>query len=470
MHDRSLQGGTRMCGIAGVIGTKMPLQLTLKMLEYVEPRGNGEGAGIAFADQNNIEAHRIVGGPDLLIRTLPFTMTRRANCAIAHHRYGTSGASEDTLNVQPFVRSANGFRFALAHNGSIPKDGEIRKQLPNLPEFEASSDSEILGLLIAQQKTKDFLKAVITALKTLNDMTSNDAAYSLLIMSPDMIIAACDPRKYRPLAIGRIGNGWGFASEDSALRAVGAEDIQEIGGGSVVCVRNGELSRHLLSTPQCGTQHCVVETLYLSQRYSHIFGYEHSVADHRSAVGAKLSQHYTPPDEERADTLVIPVPESAIPLAEGYAEATGLPLVRAILKFGSAKRSFIQPNQKQREKELLFKFCFLAHLIAGKHVVLVDDSLIRGTTMKYLAGKLMECGAKSIVILSGLPQVTRSCYRGVYIREYEGNEPRLISLIHSGDTFSMAQELGVRAIFFSEREDMHVIAEISTLCLDCLKG
>ena len=455
-----------MCGITGVIGTQWPVQLALCMLESIEQRGNGEGAGVTISMEQGLESHRIVGSPYLLQRTLPFSNRRAGVAAIAHHRYGTSGVSQDTLNVQPFVRNVNGWTFALAHNGSVPNCEALRQALPAVPGFDATSDSELFGLFIAQENATDFVTAVKNALRRLSNITENEAAYSLLIMTRDTLIAACDPRKHRPLAFGAVGGGWAFASETSALDAVKTENISEIDGGEIVVVHNGMLTRERFA-PCVALTSCVVETIYLSRPSSQVFGNSETVRSHRRQVGARLALRYQP-SAERDTTIVVPVPESALALAEGYAGATELPLVQAILKSSSAGRSFLQPTQTLRKAELPHKFTFLPHLIVGKHVILVDDSVIRGTTMQFIAARVTECGAASVVILSGLPQVRNECHKGVFIRKDEGVKPLLISLIHGGDPKSMARELGVRHIVFSEIDDMSVIG--NGLCLDCLKA
>ncbi len=456
-----------MCGITGVIGVQWPVQLALHMLESIEQRGNGEGAGITVATARGLESHKIVGSPFLLRRTSTISPLCSGVAAIAHHRYGTSGTNQDTLNVQPFVRSVNGWTFALTHNGSIPNCEALRQALPAIPGFDATSDSELLGLFIAQENATDFVTAVKNALRRLSNITENEAAYSLLIMTRDTLIAACDPRKHRPLAFGAIGNGWAFASETSALDAIKAEDTSEVDGGEIVVAHNGMLTRERFA-PCVALTSCVVETIYLSRRTSQIFGSDETVGSHRWQVGAQLAKRYQPPREERDQTIIVPVPESALALAEGYANATGLPLVQAIVKSPGAGRSFLHPTQTMRKAELPHKFTFLPHLIAGKYVVLVDDSVIRGTTMQFIAARVTECGAASVVILSGLPQVRNECHKGVFIRKDEGGKPLLISLIHNGDPKSMARELGVRCIVFSEIDDMTIIG--NDLCLDCLKA
>lgn len=461
-----------MCGLAGVYGVdNLPIHLTQLMIETIEPRGNGKGAGLALSTSTGFDTHRMVGAPRQVLTTLPFANTRSGTVCVAHHRYGTSTGNADTVNVQPFKRKLNGTEFVLLHNGSIPGDGTLREQLGQFEGFDASSDSEIISLLIAQglQKGDDFHTAVVKALRQLSSMTCCQAAYALIVATKDHMVIACDPQQHRPLCYGKVGDGWAIASETAALDAVFARDLTHVRGGEAVTFsENGIHSEFFWST--ISPTNCVVETLYLSKHQSKLWGNPESVGEMRRRVGMMLSKHYMPPDEECADTILVPVPASAIPLAEGYHEVTGLPFVLAIAKSIFAGRSFLQNTQAEITEELETKFYGLAHLFAGKHIILVDDSVIRGSTMKYIAELLMKAGAESVVILSGLPQVVEECHKGVYIRKRADGRRRLLADIHDGDLKAMAEELGVRQIVFCSREDMKVIAPVSTLCMDCLGG
>lgn len=386
------------CGIFGIYAPGQDVaRLTYYGLFALQHRGQ-ESAGIAVADGSGIELHKGMGlVPEVFVGHSLDKFIGFA--AIGHVRYATTGSSQP-LNAQPLVfRYAKGM-LGLAHNGNLTNVTELSMQLASTGSvFQSTTDSEVLVNLIARYNDNSIEEALMKC------MIDVKGAYSLLIMTEDTLYAARDPHGFRPLCLGRLGEGYVVASESCALTTVGATFIRDLEPGEILRIdRSGVNSTQGLKAPR--PAHCIFEYIYFARPDSTMDGY--NVNKVRREMGRQLAREYL----VEAD-IVIPVPDSGTAAARGYAEEAGITFEEGLMKNRYIGRTFIQPTQQMRELGVQIKLNPIREVLEGKRVVMVDDSIVRGTTSQKLVTMLREAGAKEVHMVISSPPVLRSCYYGI---------------------------------------------------------
>jgi amidophosphoribosyltransferase len=386
------------CGIFGIHGAEGAAAVTALGLHALQHRGQ-EAAGITSFNGQDFHSHRAMGhvagnfDRDDIMRQL------EGAGAIGHVRYSTTGETA-LRNVQPlFAELATG-GFAIAHNGNISNAMSLRRQLVRRGAiFQSTSDTEVIIHLVATSSYRTLLDRFIDALKQV------EGAYSLVCLTAEGMIGCRDPLGIRPLVIGRLNDSIIFASETVALDVVGAEYIRSVEPGEMVIVRDGEMTSLRPFTAQ-SPRPCIFEYVYFSRPDSIVEGT--SVYSVRKSIGAQLASE-SPVDAD----LVIPVPDSGVPAAIGYAQHSGIPFELGIIRSHYVGRTFIQPGDKVRHLGVKLKHNANRALIAGKRVVLIDDSIVRGTTSLKIVQMMREAGASEVHMRIASPPTSHSCFYGV---------------------------------------------------------
>jgi amidophosphoribosyltransferase len=386
------------CGVFGVAGADGAAALVALGLHALQHRGQ-EAAGITSWDGANFHTHRAMGhvagnfDRDDVMRGLP------GNVACGHVRYSTTGETA-LRNVQPLYAELASGGFAVAHNGNISNAVHLRRELIQRGSiFQSTSDTETIIHLVATSGYRDLLDRFIDALKQV------EGAYALICMTSEGMIACRDPLGIRPLVMGRLGDAYIFASETVALDVVGAKYVRDVEPGELVIVKGGEL-RSLRPFTAIAPRPCIFEWVYFSRPDS--ISQDRSVYSVRKAIGAQLAI------EAAADAdLVVPVPDSGVPAAIGYAQQSGIPFELGIIRSHYVGRTFIQPSAEVRRLGVKLKHNANRELIAGKRIVLIDDSIVRGTTSLKIVEMMREAGAAEVHMRIASPPTTHSCFYGV---------------------------------------------------------
>lgn len=385
------------CGVFGVFGHPEASTLTYLGLYALQHRGQ-EGAGIVCADDGQIRGSRGLGLVADVFK--PHKLAKlRGNIAVGHVRYSTYGTSI-IKNVQPLMADYAQGSMAVAHNGNLVNATSLREKLEDDGAiFHATCDTSVVTHLIARSRKDSFAERVVDALDQL------EGAYSLMAMSEDSVVAARDPRGFRPLWIGKLGDAYIFASESCALDIIDAEWVREIEPGEVVVANKDGLESFKPFEPQI-PQKCIFEFIYVSRPDSVIFG--QSVDEVRKELGARLAR-LAPVDAD----IVMPVPDSSNPAALGYAHESGIPFDMGFIRNHYVGRTFIEPDQQIRDFGVRIKLNPARSAIEGKRIVLVDDSIVRGTTAKKIIKNLRNCDVKEIHFRISSPPFISSCYYGI---------------------------------------------------------
>ena len=444
------------CGVFGIYRRDEDQDVvatTYYGLYALQHRGQ-ESCGMAVNDDGVIYKRRELGlVNEVFTKQVLETMPRGQMC-IGHCRYATTGTPL-RANAQPFVIRHIKGAMALAHNGNLTNSYELRRDIElGGGIFHSTSDTEVIAYTITRQRleTHSIEEAVEKSMPLLK------GAYSLVIMSPRKLIAARDPHGFRPLCIGKLGNSDVIASESCAISAAGGEFVRDVEPGEIVIFdENGMRSIRT----HCGqpTSLCAFEFVYIARPDSVIDGA--SVHRARRRAGAFLALEHP----VQAD-VVIGVPDSGLDAALGYSQQSGIPYGIGFLKNKYIGRTFIQPNQKQRENTVRIKLNPIADTVAGKRVVLVDDSIVRGTTSKQIVQLLREAGAKEVHFRSSAPKFLYPCYFGTDIDSREN----LIAANYS--TQEIAEMIGVDSLGFLSVESVKQIAENChcDFCAGCFTG
>ena len=373
------------CGIFGVWGHSDAARLTYFGLHALQHRGQ-EGAGIVSNDNGHLIGHRGTG-----LLTQVFSDEReierlKGDKAIGHVRYATAG-SGGTDNIQPFIFRFHDGDMALCHNGNLTNCPSLRRKLEDEGAiFHSNSDTEVLMHLIRRSSKPTFMDKLKEALNTVH------GGFAYLIMTEHAMIGALDPNGFRPLSLGRMTNGaYVLASETCALDTVGAELVRDIRPGEIVVVDDDgyRIDRY---TDQTQLAICSMEFIYFARPDSNIYGV--NVHSARKRMGARLAQE-SPVDAD----MVIAVPNSSLSAASGYSEEAGLPNEMGLIKNQYVARTFIQPTQELREQGVRMKLSAVRGVVKGKRVVVIDDSIVRGTTSKRIVQMLKEAGAAEVHML-----------------------------------------------------------------------
>lgn len=450
MTDPWREGPREECGVFGISWpgrTVAPLvYLGLVALQH---RGQ-ESAGIATADQDGLHLHKGMGLASRVfadrLDALP------GSVGIGHVRYSTMGGAVLT-NAQPVVVPSPWGSLALAHNGNLTNAPRLRAELASAGvRFFGSSDTEVLAQCVATAPARDPEGAVRYAMERV------EGAYTVVLLAQGVLYAFRDAFAIRPLVLGRVDGGWVVASETCALDQVGARCVRDIEPGELVVVRGDELScQRVLRSPR--RAHCVFEYIYFARPDTVLVG--RTVHRVRRAMGRVLAREHP----AHAD-LVVPVPDSGTSAALGFAEQSGIPFELALVKNRYVGRTFIEPDPHRREGDVRMKLNPVRELVAGQRVVLVDDSIVRGTTSGKIVRVLREAGAREVHVRISSPPIRWPCFYGV-----DTSSRRQLAAAEL-DVEAIRQRIGADSLGYLSQEGLvEAIGLARTeLCMACLDG
>lgn len=390
-----------MCAIFGILGHEEAAHITYLGLHALQHRGQ-EGAGIVSSNGETPCVHRRKGLVADIFTNSALSKLKGPN-AIGHNRYSTTGGNT-VGNLQPVVVKTGLGWVALAHNGNLVNAGEVAKRLEQEGSiFQSTTDTEVIVHLMARSGEKDIEKALVNALNQV------DGAYSLLLLSEHKLIAVRDPYGFRPLVMGKLNGKPVFASETTAFDLIGAQYEREVEPGEMISVtlNNGYASRSSFPLARRETKRCVFEQIYFARPDSVIYGA--NVYETRKALGRKLADECPAEDAE----MVIPIPDSGVYAAIGYADRAKLPFEMGIIRSHYIGRTFIEPQQNIRNFGVKLKLNPVAGFLKGKSILVVDDSLVRGTTSKKLIQHLREAGARKVHVRISAPPTSNPCFYGI---------------------------------------------------------
>ena len=392
------QGVKHFCGIFGVYGHTEAARLTGLGLNALQHRGE-ESCGIAVGDGNTIKVHKGIGHVSDVFDTPDKFDGLEGHLAIGHNRYSTTGG-DSANNVQPFVAECRG-HIAVAHNGNLVNTTELRTEMQEGGAiFQTSTDSEVILHLIAKSQATTIADRAMDALAKLK------GAYSLVMSTERHLIAARDPHGFRPLCLGQLGDAWVIASESCALDIISARYIRDIEPGELVIIDENGLRTYFQENKAEKPAHCIFEFIYFSRPDSMIFG--DNVDKTRRKFGKQLAIEH-PADAD----IVISVPDSSNTAALGYADQSGLKYELGLIRNHYVGRTFITPGQDSRAAKVRLKFNPVRGVLRGKRVVIVEDSIVRGTTLKHLARMVREAGARQIHVRVSCPPIISPCFYGI---------------------------------------------------------
>jgi amidophosphoribosyltransferase len=446
------------CGIVGVFGHSQAAQTAYYCLHALQHRGQ-EGSGIitSYFDEK-VKRHRFAVHKDFGLVNDVFRDDKilsellKGNSAIGHNRYSTAGSADNKLNIQPLFMNYKDGNVAISHNGNLTNFRQLRKSLQDEGTiFQTTSDTEIILHLIARSKEQNQIQQVLDALNQVQ------GAFSLTILTNDKLIAARDPHGWRPLAVGRLGNAFVVASETCAFDIINAEYICDVEPGEVLVfdqetLHSGEAKSYHLKKTNDRPHYCIFEYIYFSRPDSYIFGM--SVDKTRRNLGRALAaEHPVPSDDEDDRVVVINVPDSSNTATIGFVSENNKLGNKSKYEIGLIRshyvgRTFIQPQQDVRKMKVRTKFNTVKEVLKGKKVVIVDDSIVRGTTSKQLVQLIREAGAKEIHFRVTSPPIKHPCHYGMDFPKPE----ELIANWSGGDVEKIRQELGVESLGYLSLE------------------
>ena len=446
------------CGVFGIYGHPEAANLAYLGLYSLQHRGQ-ESAGIVASDGDRVHSEVGMG----LVADV-FTEERIAklqgSIAIGHNRYSTSGQS-DIKNAQPFLVNYAKGTLALGHNGNLVNGGALRAELEaNGSIFRSTTDSEVILHLIARSAEKTTVGAIVEAIQRL------EGAYTLTMMTEDMLIGIRDPLGFRPLVLGKLpaeqagGDSWVLTSETCALDLIDAEYIREVEPGEMIVIDKDGL-RSITYSPPADLRQCIFEFIYFARPDSLIFGKNAYAV--RKKLGARLAEEDSLGLE--AD-IVTPVPDSGLAAALGYADASGLPLEWGLIRNHYVGRTFIEPEQSIRHFGVKLKLNPMKEFLADKRVVVVDDSLVRGTTSKKIVELIRRAGAKEVHLRISSPPITHPCFFGI-------DMPTLAELKASSNSVEeIRQFLGADSLRYLSLEGMLSCThpDEEAFCTACFSG
>jgi amidophosphoribosyltransferase len=385
------------CGVFAIYGHSEAAKLAHLGLFAMQHRGQ-ESAGIAVSDGSRLVCHRGMG----LVNDVFNRETLQGlpgHAAIGHTRYSTAGET-DLRNAQPLMVSCQKGQVAIAHNGNLVNASTIRRDLESRGDiFQTTSDTEVVLHYFARSKHSGIPEALADALDRV------EGAYSLVVLMKEAVYGIRDPRGFRPLALGRLNGAWVLASETCALDLINATFVRDVEPGEMVILDDRGLTSLRFAPPAQRAQ-CIFEHVYFSRPDSLVFG--RAVHASREMLGRLLAQEHP----VQAD-LVVPVPDSGVPAAVGFSEESGIPLRIALMRNHYVGRTFIQPSQVNRDLGVKMKLNPVRGLIEGRRVVLVDDSIIRGTTSKKIVRIVREAGAREVHLRISCPPTISPCFYGI---------------------------------------------------------
>ena len=449
--ERIARGGFHdECGVCAVAGHADAANLVYLGLYALQHRGQ-ESAGIASFDGRDPHVHKAMGYvADVFDRARIADL--KGSVAVGHVRYSTAGNSS-LVNAQPMVASTRRGHLALAHNGNLVNCLRLRARLDREGAiFQSTSDSEVFLHLLARSR-EDSLEAALVS-----SLDAAVGAYSLAIICDDRLFAARDPHGFRPLVLGRLDEAWVVASETCAFDLIGARLVREVRPGEIVELV-GEEPRVLRPPSEPPFAHCVFEHVYFARPDSVVFGED--VGPVRERLGEQLAR-----EQPASADIVVPVPDSGVAAAIGYAKVAGLPFVMGLVRNHYVGRTFIEPRQAIRHFGVKVKLNPVRALVAGRSVVLVDDSIVRGTTSRKIVMMLKAAGAREVHLRISSPPTTNPCFYGIDTPERR----ELVAASHTVEetrAFVGADSLG----YLSERGMLSCLATpAESFCTACFSG
>jgi amidophosphoribosyltransferase len=385
------------CGIFGIFGHPGAASLTSLGLYALQHRGQ-ESAGIASGDGERMRVARGMGQVADAFKEETIEKLS-GHLAIGHTRYSTAGESK-IENAQPFLIDCAHGQIAVAHNGNLVNARELRDDLVRDGSiFQTTSDTEVVLHLYARSKAPSVEEALVESIAQIS------GAFSMVLLTKNRLIAARDPHGFRPLALGRLGDAWIVCSETCALDLIGAAYVRDVEPGELLIISDGGL-RSIKPYPPSQLAHCVFEHVYFARPDSYVFG--RSVNEVRTGLGRTLAAE----SPVEAD-VVVPIPDSGVCAAIGYGETSGLPVRFGLIRNHYVGRTFIQPQQSIRDFAVKVKLNPVRSIIEGKRVVLVDDSIVRGTTSRKIVRLVKAAGAREVHVRISCPPTVSPCFYGV---------------------------------------------------------
>ena len=449
---KTMDGIHEECGVFGVWGVPRAAEVTYYALHSLQHRGQ-EGCGIVSVDDG--AALKRVKGQGLVTEVFnnENLASLQGSSAIGHVRYSTTGGG-GIENVQPFLFRHGSGDFALAHNGNLVNSNQLRKYLEDRGSlFQSTSDSEILAHLIKNVPSKRNKPRIFPIIEALNMI---EGAFAFLVLTKNRIYATRDKYGLRPLSLGRLGDGWVVSSETCAFSVIGAEFVRDLEPGEVVIIDRHGIRSQQYSAFQRHAM-CAMEYIYFSRPDSDIEGV--NVHAFRKESG-RLLYRAAPADAD----IVVGVPDSSISAALGYAEESGLPYEMGLVKNKYIGRTFIQPSQELRDKGVKMKLSPVKSIVNGKRVVLIDDSIVRGTTSKRIVNMLRDDGATEVHVRIASPMIKFPCFYGVDMSTYE-------ELLAARKTCEeVRQTIGADSLAFLPQECLGQAARRCDLCTACFDG
>jgi amidophosphoribosyltransferase len=439
-----------MCGIFGIRSPERDVaRLSYFGLFALQHRGQ-ESAGIAVSENDWITVLRDMG---LVTQVFDERNLRglHGGVAIGHTRYSTTGGS-DWSNAQPLFQPGRARKLALGHNGNLTNATELRAELEAEGiALTTTADSELISALIANDEAP--LEEAIA-----NTMARLDGAYSCVVLTEGKLVAFRDPRGFRPLALGRLDDDWVVASESCALDIVGATFEREIAPGELVIVDEDGVHSSQAAVSGAGGAHCIFEFFYLARPDSRLDGVE--IYGSRVRMGERLAQE-APAEAD----LVMPIPDSGTPAAIGFARAAGIPFGEGLIKNRYVGRTFIQPEQGMREQGIRLKFNPLTD-VTGKRLVIVDDSIVRGSTMRQIVQMLKDAGAAEVHVRVSAPPVVSPCFYGIDF----GDPEQLVAADRTVE--EVRAEIGATSLAYLSLDGLQAATKRpeSDFCRACLTG
>ena len=466
------------CGIFGIFGTPEAAIHTYYGLHALQHRGQ-EASGIVTKSINekNHSVFNVLKKEGLVSEVFADTKIFKdvlvGNSAIGHNRYSTTGSSQSKKNIQPFVVHYRMGNLSISHNGNLTNAKELREELVNEGAiFQTTSDTEVILHLIARSKLNDQIEQIKEAISRI------EGAYCLTILTDDKLIAARDPYGFRPLALGKLNGAFVVASETCAFDIMSAKFIREIEPGEMVIIdeealqKNEEKSIKHVPFNNVGKKHCIFEYIYFSRPDSFIFG--HNVDKMRRRLGKVLAKKHPVLSKDGERVIVISVPDSSNTTALGYQTELEKLGIDSKLEIGLIRshyigRTFIQPGQKKREIGVRIKFNVVKGVLEGKTVVVVDDSIVRGTTSRQLVNLIREAKPKEIHLRISSSPIKFPCYYGM---DFPSKE-ELIANQCDGDIKEIEKRLGVDSLeYLSIDEMLEAVSEAGeeNFCTACFSG
>ncbi len=438
------------CGVVGVYGHPEAANLVYLGLYALQHRGQ-ESAGIVASTHSKM---RLEVGMGLVADVFdPIRILKLPGpLAIGHNRYSTAGKSE-LVNAQPCMINYSAGSLALAHNGNLVNAQTIRKDLGGKGAiFQSTNDSEVIVHLMAQSKAETFLDRAAEALRQVS------GAYSLVLMTKTELLAARDPHGFRPLCLGKLDGAYIVASETCVMDLIEAEFIREVEPGELILI-NDQGIQSFFPFKKVETKHCVFEHIYFARPDSFIFG-EH-VYTARKNMGRAMAQE-SPADVD----LIVPVPDSGVVSAMGFAEESGIPFEMGLIRNHYVGRTFIEPQSQIRHFGVKLKLNPVKEIIAGKRIAIIDDSIVRGTTARKIVKMLRDAGAKEVHLRISAPPILHSCFYGI-------DTPTKEELIaHTHNLEETRQYLAADSLAYLSLEKMMEVLENGKkkFCSACFDG